>query len=103
MSGCCARLLLRPKLLFLVLTISVSVISLDHRASAQTHSGNPALVQPRDRVTAFIDDERRISLPGNRHPQALARNDAGVVSRNFRMERMLLTLLPDAAQQQSLS
>jgi hypothetical protein len=62
----------------------------------------PLDVQPRDRITSFIDDEQRVTLGGNRHPLALARYDAGPVAPDYPMEHMLLTLLPDAAQQQAL-
>ena len=41
-------------------------------------------------------------LPGNRHPLANAQYDAGAVSPAFRMDRMLITLLPDAAQEDAL-
>src|SRR5258708_14150742 len=64
---------------------------------------SPLYVQARDRITTFIDDERRVTLRGNRHPLALTQNDAGVVAPTYRMERMLLTLLPDAAQQEALN
>src|SRR5258708_31630664 len=64
---------------------------------------SPPYVQARDRITIFIDDQRRVTLHGNRHPLALTQNDAGVVSPSYRMERMLLTLLPDAAQQEALN
>ncbi len=59
-------------------------------------------VQPHDRITRAIDDERRIVLSGNRHPLATAANDAGVVPDDYRMERMILTLKPDAAQRAAL-
>jgi pseudomonalisin len=62
----------------------------------------PAQTQPQDRITTFVDDEQRITLTGNRHPLATSQYDAGKVAPNFPMERMLLTLLPDAAQQDAL-
>ena len=58
--------------------------------------------QPRDRITRSIDDGRRIVLRGNRHPLATAANDTGMVSGDFRMERMILALKPDATQQAAL-
>jgi subtilase family serine protease len=51
--------------------------------------------EPQDRITTFIDED-------NRHPLATAQHDAGAVSPGYRMERMLLTLLPDASQQEAL-
>jgi subtilase family serine protease len=58
--------------------------------------------QPQDRITTFIDEDQRVTLRGNRHPLATAQHDAGAVSPGYRMERMLLTLLPDASQQEAL-
>jgi subtilase family serine protease len=60
-------------------------------------------MQPRDRITSFIDDDQRVTLRGNVHPLAAARYDAGVVAPDFPMQHMLLTLLPDAAQQEALN
>ncbi|MGH9499883.1 MAG: protease pro-enzyme activation domain-containing protein [Terriglobales bacterium] len=71
--------------------------------AAQTAEGQGLLAaQPRNRITAVIDDERRVVLRGNRHPLAAAVNDAGMVSGDFRMERMILALKPDASQQVAL-
>src|SRR5208282_2528710 len=74
-------------------------------ASPQPPAGppNPSFIQPQDRITSFVDDEKRVTLPGNRHPLALVQYDAGAVSPDFRMDRMLLTLLPDAAQEDALT
>jgi pseudomonalisin len=70
---------------------------------AQIADGDAVLpAQPRDRITAVVDDERRIVLRGNRHPLATAATDAGVVADDYRMERMILTLKPDAAQRAAL-
>ncbi|MGO9127778.1 MAG: protease pro-enzyme activation domain-containing protein [Terriglobales bacterium] len=71
--------------------------------AAQTAEGQKALfAQPRDRITGYIDDERTIVLRGNRHPLATVANDTGIVSDYYRMERMILTLKPDATQQAAL-
>ena len=59
-------------------------------------------VAPRDRIIRSIDDERRIVQRGNRHPLATAANDTGPVSGDYRMERMILALKPDASQQAAL-
>ncbi len=64
---------------------------------------NPSFIQPQDRITSFVDDEKRVTLNGNRHPLALAQYDVGAVAPDFRMDRMLLTLLPDAAQENALT
>ncbi|HEY1657064.1 MAG TPA: S53 family peptidase [Candidatus Sulfotelmatobacter sp.] len=72
-------------------------------SSAQAaNSENPLFTQPRDRITNYVDDEQRITLIGNRHPLATAENDAGPVAPDYRMDRMVLTLLPDAAQETAL-
>jgi pseudomonalisin len=71
--------------------------------AAQTAESQRALyAQPRDRITGYIDDERTTVLRGNRHPLATVANDEGRVSDYYRMERMILTLKPDAAQQAAL-
>jgi pseudomonalisin len=64
---------------------------------------DPRYVQPTDRITAFVDDEQRVALVGNRHPMAVSRYDGGAVTANFSMQHMVLTLLPDASQQQALT
>ena len=63
----------------------------------------PPSVEVRDRITSFIDDDQRVTLRGNVHPLANAQHDAGAVAPGFPMEHMLLTLLPDAAQQDALN
>jgi subtilase family serine protease len=70
-------------------------------AAAQS-SSDPLAVQPRDRITGYIDDEQRVVLQGNRHPLAVAQYDAGEVAPEFLMERMVLTLQPDTTQQDAL-
>src|SRR5580698_8098919 len=67
-------------------------------ASAQTEFS----AQPHDRITSSIDDERTVVLRGNRHPLATAVNDIGAVPEDYRMEGMILTLKPSAAQQAAL-
>ena len=90
---------------FLTLTILSPFFLADLPAQVQSPAGpsNPAYAQARDRITSFIDDDQRVTLRGNLHPLALAQYDAGAVAPDYRMDRMLLTLLPDAAQQESLN
>jgi pseudomonalisin len=90
---------------FLTLPILLSFLSLDLPARAQPPADppSPVFAQPKDRITRFIDDEQRVTLRGNVHPLALAQYDAGIVAPDFPMEHMLLTLLPDAAQQDALN
>jgi pseudomonalisin len=90
---------------FLSSTILLLFISLNLRAQAQPAADvpNPLFAQARDRITSYIDDEQRVTLRGNVHPLAVAQYDAGTVAPGFPMEHMLLTLLPDAAQQDALN
>jgi pseudomonalisin len=94
-----ATLTRRRSFSVLVLTILLTLLSQGTSARAQ-----PAemFTQPQDRITTFIDEDQRVTLRGNRHPLATAQHDAGAVSPGYRMERMLLTLLPDASQQEAL-
>jgi pseudomonalisin len=98
----CEWCMTRRSVLFLVLT-ALSLLRPGLFIAAQSAEGQSMLpVQPRDRITSSIDDERRIVLGGNRHPLATAANDVGIVSGDFRMERIILTLKPDAGQQAAL-
>jgi pseudomonalisin len=93
-----------------ILTILLSLLFFELAAGAQPPADplpadppNPAYVQPADRITRFIDDEQTVALPGNRHPLAVPEFDAGAVAPEFSMQRMILTLLPDAAQEEALT
>jgi len=82
---------------------SLSLICPGVFAAAQIATNQSFLpVQPRDRITGYIDDERTTVLRGNRHPLATAANDNGAVSDYYRMEGMILTLKLDAAQRAAL-
>jgi pseudomonalisin len=92
-----------------ILTIFLTLSFQSAPAAAQNPSDPPnsifpqsPFVDPQDRVPGFIDDEQRITLHGDRHPLAISQYDAGSVSPDFRMDRMLLTLQPAAAQQDAL-
>lgn len=92
---------------FLFLRFFLIFLFLGSSAVAQMPSEAPLFTQPpfaeaKDRITGFVDDEQRAPLSGNRHPLANAQYDVGAVSPDFRMDRMLITLLPDAAQQDAL-
>jgi pseudomonalisin len=93
----------RRLLSFLTLTILFPFLSPDLLAQAQPPLAQPPFLHVRDRITRFIDDEQTVSLRGNRHPLARAEYDAGAVAPDFPMEHMLLTLLPEAAQQDALN
>src|SRR5580698_823317 len=89
--------------------ILFSLLSLDLSAQAQPQADPPSplfiqspFAQPRDRITSYIDDDRRVTLRGNVHPLALAQYDEGAVAPDYPMEHMLLTLVLDPAQQDAL-
>ncbi len=88
----------------LSLTILLSLLTLELQARAQpVDPPNPSYIQPADRITSFIDDEQTVPLPGNRYPLAVAEYDGGAVASDFPMQHMILTLLPDSAQQDALT
>jgi pseudomonalisin len=110
MSRLFAVSLQRRAISFLTLIVFLSLLTLDLPAQAQPQADPPSplftqppFVQVRDRITHFIDDEQRVTLRGNRHPLAVAQSDAGRVAPEFPMQHMILTLLPDAAQQDALN
>jgi subtilase family serine protease len=87
-------------LLFVVFSI---VLSLSIPLAAQNgEAASPLDVRPQDRVTSYINDAQRTTLTGNRHPLALPANEAGSASPDMRMDRMILSLRPSAAQQSAL-
>src|SRR5260370_25238095 len=96
-----AASLQRPTLSFLTLTIFLSFLlaSLPAGAHPPAEPANPLYIQPRDRISRFIDDEQRSTLPGHRHPNALTRYDAAALAPNYRMVPLLLTLVPVSAPQ----
>ncbi len=81
------------RLILCVLFLS-GIISIDQRLTAQP--------RPEDRVTTPVDDRLTVTRPANRHPLALPEYDAGPVSPQHPMDRMLLVLQPDADQQFAL-
>jgi len=63
---------------------------------------DPLSAERKDRITQFVDDERRVVLLGQHHPLATPDHDAGAVAPAYRMERMILTLQASSAQQLAL-
>ena len=90
-------------LLFLIIFLVFLSQDVPARAQPPVDPPNPLFTQPQDRITSFIDDEQRVPLRGNRHPLAIAQYDAGSVTPSYRMNRMLLTLLPENSQQEALT
>ncbi len=87
----------RSRLTLLLTTICLFDLSLAAQAPLDL-----SRVQPRDRINTTVTDRVRVTLPGNRHPLARPEYDAGAVPADVPMERMMLVLRPDAAQQQAL-
>ncbi len=59
-------------------------------------------VVPQVRIVGPIDESARVTLAGNRHPEAIEANDIGPAEDGLRFERMILSLKPDAAQAAAL-
>jgi subtilase family serine protease len=85
------------------LTLLLSLLPFVSQIEPANAQSSPQFTQPADRVVNFIDDEQRVILHGNRYPVAAAQFDVGAVQPDYRMERMVLTLYPDAAQQSALT
>jgi len=86
---------------FLLVTILCLGLNLGLPVMAQTGT-RPLSVQPRDRVTQFVDDEQRVVLRGNLHPMARPEYESGVVAPDYRMKSMVMVLRPDVEQQKAL-
>ncbi len=59
-------------------------------------------VRPTQRILGKISEERRVTLSGNRHPLAQPRYFTEAASPGDRMERMILSLKADEAQEAAL-
>src|SRR5277367_3364588 len=57
---------------------------------------------PLDRISAPVDGRRTVARPGNRHPLAIPAYDSGAIAPDHRMDRMMLVLQPDPAQERAL-
>src|SRR6202035_4252919 len=67
---------------------------------AQPHTASGS---PRTRINRDIIDDDRVTLMGDRHPLARPENEAGVPPTDLRLDRMILTLLPDPEESQALA
>jgi pseudomonalisin len=63
---------------------------------------DPLSSRPVNRLNDRIDDDQRVVLVGNRHPQATPENLLGDVVPTQRLEHMVLVLQPDASQAAAL-
>ncbi len=84
------------------ISVSLFLSLLIGSAAAQAPSRDFRSVQPTVRVTRVVDDAVTVALPGNRHPLARPEFDAGLAPPDTRMDRMILLLQPDQAQQDAL-
>jgi hypothetical protein len=57
---------------------------------------------PRTRILGRIDEKDRVTLTGNRHPRLKGAEDQGKADDAQVVNRMILSLMPDAAQQAAL-
>lgn len=65
--------------------------------------GNPlGGIAPRERIAGAVDENVQVALPGNRHPDAIQKNDVGPAPDVLRLERMILALKADATQTAAL-
>ena len=80
--------------------LSVAVLAIPLRTSAQAGAAQAAMVQAR--VTAAIDESRLTTLKGNTHPQARPEFDQGAVADSLPMNRMLLLLQRSPEQEAAL-
>jgi len=71
-------------------------------ASNVERARNPLSVRPTNRVVGQIDDQQRVTLSGYRHPLAQPKYSVGEAPKEQRMERMILVLGPDSAQERAL-
>lgn len=60
------------------------------------------LASPMARIHGDIDDNDRVTLTGNRHPRLAHAKDQGRASDTLHIERMILSLAPDASQKLAL-
>ena len=80
-----------------LIVASAAFLALAALAFAQSSS-----VAPRSRVVGPIDESDVVTLLGNTHPLARPEADRGAISEDERLDRMVLLLKPDAAQQRAL-
>jgi len=80
-----------------LLVASAAFLALAALAFAQSSS-----VAPRNRVVGPIDESDVVTLLGNTHPLAQPEADRGGIPEETRLDRMVLLLKPDAAQQRAL-
>src|SRR5580693_7652342 len=88
------------KILGIALALII-LISCSANISAQTAAAT-APVNNVARVTQAVNESSRVTLKGNTHPMANAKNESGVAPDSLPMERMLLVLKRSPDQQAAL-
>lgn len=86
----------RHSFFFFPVFLAMLVFLFHDRSFAQRLTG------PADRIRATIDDQSTVTLTGNRYPLARREFETGPAPADYRMERMLLVLETDPAQQREL-
>ena len=80
-----------------LIVASAAFLALAALAFAQSPS-----VAPRNRIIGLIDESDVVTLLGNTHPLAHPEADRGAILEDTHLDRMVLLLKPDAAQQKAL-
>jgi subtilase family serine protease len=86
----------RHSFFFFPVFLAVLLFLFHDKSLAQGLNGPP------DRIGSAIDDQSTVQLSGNRHPLARREFETGPAPADYRMERMLLVLETDPAQQREL-
>jgi pseudomonalisin len=71
-------------------------------AQAAPHPDFLNSTTPKIRVTAQVEDNDRVTLPESRHPATMDATDLGRADDMLRLDRMILSLKPDLAQDSAL-
>src|SRR5271157_4872690 len=90
------------KAALLILFVLSSPLAFRAQSAESEAVRHPLNVRPTDRLTMQIDEERRVTLSGSRHPLAKPANMIGEVSPDQPMESMVLVLRPDPSQEEAL-
>ena len=82
--------------------ILLSTLSWTQTRQPSVQVRSPLFVRPTNRIIAPIDEAQRVRLSGQTHPSARPENSSGKVAVTQRLERMVLVLQPDPAQEAAL-
>lgn len=82
--------------------LAIPLMQAQVSSPATRHAVDLQAIHPRDRVTGMVDERARLVRPGNVHPLARPEYDLGAAAPDLRLDRMILVLQPDEAQQTAL-